>query len=101
MTIGHLLSQGSKHSIRVLECGSQVRCYPVITSFTTPFRVMEKTCGKMLIRMMLEFLRQVGNVDGCGGGLNWGGQDYSWGTFGHWEPGWFPLQSGLCQMCLN
>ena len=24
------------------------------------------------------------------GGLNWGGQDYSWGTFGHWEPRWFP-----------
>ena len=31
---------------------------------------------------------QVGNVEGEG--LNWGGQDYSWGTFGHFELGWFP-----------
>lgn len=71
MTVGHLLSQGRRHGV------------------------------KMLIRIMLEFLRQVGNADGCGGGLDWGGQDYSWGTFGHWEPGWFPLESGLLQMCLN
>lgn len=38
MTVGHLLSQGRRHGV------------------------------KILIRIMLEFLRQVGNADGCGGG---------------------------------
>ena len=38
MTVGHLLSQCRRHSV------------------------------KMLIKIMLEILRQVGNADGCGGG---------------------------------
>ena len=31
----------------------------------------------------------------------WGGWGYMGGTLGHCEQGWFPLQSGLLQMCIN
>ena len=41
----------------------------------------------MLIRMMDRLGMWMG-VEGEG--LNWGGQDYSWGTFGHFELGLFP-----------
>ena len=35
------------------------------------------------------------------GGLKLGGWGCIGGTLGHWEPGWFPPQSDLLQMCQN
>ena len=40
-------------------------------------------------------------LTGVEGGLNLRKAGYMEGTWGHWEPGWFPPQSGLLQMCLN
>lgn len=47
MTVGHLLSQGHRHGVRVQGCRLQVRCYmskvrPSVTNVATPFQVMAK-----------------------------------------------------------
>ena len=41
------------------------------------------------------------DLTGVESGLNLRGEGLHGTHLGHWEPGWFPLQSGLLQMCLN
>ena len=49
---------------------------------TAPLEVVERACDKLLVGMVLEFSREVGNVDRCRrGGVKMGGVELQLGYF--------------------